>query len=102
MHGQRIDQVARSLAGGLSRRSALKGAAVALGLSAAGVLTSPALAAPPWCGCTFTCGAGGIVQVCAHHCRPKLPSRQGTTSCTLATDVCGFASEQACYEAFPI
>jgi hypothetical protein len=102
MDGQRMDQIARSLVDGVSRRGALKGIAVALGLSAVSALTSPTAAAPPWCGCTFACGAGGSVQVCAHHCRPKLPSRPGTTSCTLATSTCGFASEEACYAGFPV
>ena len=100
MNGPRIDGVARALAGGVSRRSALKGIAVALGLSAASLLTSPTVAAPPWCACTYACGAGGISQGCSHHCRPKLPGPQGSTPCTLASATCGFASDEECNASF--
>jgi hypothetical protein len=105
MDGKRVDQIARALAGGMSRRGALKGIAVALGFAGAGMLTAPAAAAPPWCACTYLCGdagAGGIIQVCSHHCRSKLPGRHGQIECTLATSPCGFSSEEACYESFPL
>ena len=98
----RMDQIARALASGASRRSALKGIAVALGISATGALTASTAAAPPWCACTYACGAGGSVEFCAHHCQPRLPGTQGSTSCTLATATCDFPSEQACYASFPI
>ena len=102
MDGQRMDQITRALAKGVTRRGAVKGVAIALGLSAAGVASSPTAAAPPWCACTYACGAGGSVEFCAHHCRPRLPGTQGSTPCTLATATCDFPSEQACYASFPI
>ena len=46
--GQRIDRIVRSLANGLSRRAAMKTAAVALGLSAAGAHRASIVAAPKW------------------------------------------------------
>jgi hypothetical protein len=105
MDGKRIDQIARALAGGVTRRGAVKGIAVALGLSAAGVAPVPTAAAPHWCACTYLCGdagAGGITQVCSHHCRAKLPAPQGQIECTLDTSPCGFTSEEACYASFPL
>ena len=81
MDGHRMDQITRALTKGVTRRGAVKGIAVALGLSAAGVAHAPTAAARPWCACTYACGAGGSVEFCAHHCRPRLPGRQGSTSC---------------------
>jgi len=101
MDGQRVDQIARALAGGVTRRGAVKGIAVALGLSAAGVAHAPTAAAPHWCACTYLCGVSGITQICYHHCRPKLPAPQGTTSCVLDTSTCGFTSHEACSASFP-
>ena len=101
MDGQRMDQLTRALAKGVTRRSAVKGIAVALGLSAAGVANAPAATESPWCACTYVCGApGNTAQLCKHHCRAKLPRQRGRPRCVLDTSTCGFASEGVCYDSF--
>jgi hypothetical protein len=45
MDSQRFDRITKKLATGLSRRSAMKGVAAALGLSAVGALHAPTIAA---------------------------------------------------------
>jgi hypothetical protein len=107
MNGQRIDHITRALAKGLTRRSALKGIAVAVGFSAAGVAHAPTAAAKSWCACTYACGApgsGAFTQICRHHnhCRAKLPKQRGGLRCVLDESTCGFADEDTCYASFPI
>ena len=105
MDGQRMDQITRALARGVTRRDAVKGIAVALGLSAAGVAQAPTAAAPDWCACTYLCGVSGITQICRRrHCRAKLPHRRGETQCVLdpSTSTCGFTAQDICYASFPI
>ena len=61
MDGFRMDQLARSLATGMNRRTAMKTFAVALGLSAAGTRLSPASAAPAtWWVCQLRCTNDGV------------------------------------------
>ena len=101
MDGQRMDQITRALARGVTRRSAVKGIAVALGLAAAGVAPVPTAAARSWCACTYVCGdPGNTIQFCKHHCRAKLHRQRGQPRCVLDTSTCGFASEDVCYDSF--
>jgi hypothetical protein len=105
MDRQRMDQFARALAKGVTRRGALKGIAVAVGLSAAGVANAPAAAARTWCACTYRCGEGSfIIQVCKHrnHCRSKLPKQGSQPRCILDESTCSFSSQDVCYASFPI
>jgi hypothetical protein len=75
MDGQHMDQMARALASGMSRRGALKGVAVALGLSAAGALRAPAAAArSEWDVCEYRCPTGDVVLAtrCQKECRQQI------------------------------
>src|SRR5215213_798918 len=102
MDGQRMDRIVRSFANAVSRRCALKGAAVVLGLSSAQAVRSPAMAAPPqgWCNCLYLCEPGTPTEYavlrCKTHCPTSLHDRG--TICTLQADKsgCGYASKQAC------
>jgi hypothetical protein len=105
MDGQRLDQITRALARGMTRRGAVKGIAVALGLAAAGVAHAPTAAADSWCACTYACGAvgsGHYIQLCKTRCRAKLRHRRGQPRCVLDTSTCGFSSQEICYASFPI
>ena len=75
MDGSRMDQLARSLATGMSRRAATKTIAVALGLSAAGAQFSPASAAPAtWRVCQLRCttdeGSTEYIKTCMNKACP--------------------------------
>ena len=75
MDGYRLDQLARSLATGMSRRSAMKTIAAALGLSAAGAQLSPASAAPAtWWVCQLRCttdeGSYEYIKTCMNKACP--------------------------------
>jgi hypothetical protein len=106
--GQRMDQLTRALARGVTRRSAVKGIAVALGLSAAGVAHAPAAAARQWCACKYLCGvpgSGTYSHFCTHRkhgCRAKLPSGRGQDPCVLDTSSCGFSSQDTCVAVLPL
>jgi hypothetical protein len=104
MDGRRMDQFARALARGVTRRGALKGIAVAVGLSATGIAHAPAAAAGTWCACKYACGAGAFNQICyrRNHCRGKLHKQRGQPRCILDSSTCGFADEGTCYASFPI
>ena len=104
MDGQRMDQITRALARGVTRRGAVKGIAVALGLSAAGVAHAPTAAARSWCACTYLCGAPGneLTQFCKHPLPSEAAHRQGQDPCVLDTSTCGFSSEDACDAASPL
>jgi hypothetical protein len=64
MDGQQMDQIARALARGMSRRGALKGVAGALGLAAAGTLGQPrtTVAQCAFSGCTYINRKNGHVR----------------------------------------
>jgi hypothetical protein len=108
MDGQRMDQITRALARGVTRRSAVKGIAVALGLSAGGVTNVPTEAARSWCACKYLCGAPGsgtFNQYCKHRnhgCRAKQSNGRGQDPCVLDTSICGFSSQDTCAAALPI
>jgi hypothetical protein len=92
MDGQQIDQMARALARGMSRRKALKGVAVGLGLSAAGALRVPTAAArPEWDVCEYFCATGDVVRPtrCQKECRQEI---------TVAGVACGFNQRLARFE----
>jgi hypothetical protein len=108
MDGERMDQITRALARGLTRRGAMKGIAVALGLSAAGVAHAPTAGARSWCACKYLCGgpgSGNFTQLCKHPkhgCRAKLPNGRGQDPCVLDTSTCGFSSRDTCGAALPL
>lgn len=64
---QQRDYLARVLARGTSRRSALQGVAVALGLSAAGAREAVMAAPACWQVCEYRCSAGDV-RVCQNSC----------------------------------
>jgi hypothetical protein len=106
MDGQRIDQITRALAKGVTRRSALKGIVGTVGLSASGVANAPAAAASTWCACNYRCGevgSGNSIQLCKrrNHCRAKLPKQGNQPRCVLDESTCGFSDEDVCYASFP-
>ena len=98
MDGQRMDQIARTLASGMSRRSALKGVAGALGLSTAGALRSPTAAAPRWSQCVYLCQAGVDYYAtrCRTNCRLDLHDQGSVCGLFNLTQFGAFSSRQEC------
>ena len=95
MDGQRMDQIARSLAKGMSRRGALKVVAVAVGVAATGRLR-PASAAPTWCRGLYRCGVGPLTVICTAHDFRDVVRDRGT-ECVLEHEAaCNFSSQQSC------
>ena len=96
MDGQRMDQIARSLARGVSRRRVMKTVAVALGVSATAPLR-PASAAPEWCRGLYRCeGVAHLTLICTAQDYRDVVHDRGTI-CVLAQEAaCNFASKDSC------
>jgi hypothetical protein len=89
--GKQMDQMARTLASGMSRRSALKGVAAALGLAAGALRVPTAAARPEWDVCEYFCATGDVVRPtrCQKECRQEI---------TVAGVACGFNQRLARFE----
>jgi hypothetical protein len=102
MDGQRMDQIARSLASGVTRREALQAVAIALGLSAAG--TRRALTAPTgWCLCAYACDPDNpedLTVKCGQRCRLTIHV-EGTVCGIAVQGACNFSSKEVCEEFVP-
>jgi hypothetical protein len=95
MDGQHMDQIARSLARGMSRRGVMKVVAVAVGVAATGTLR-PASAASNWCRGLYRCGGGPLTPICTAHDYRDVVRDRGT-ECVLEHEAaCNFASRQSC------
>jgi hypothetical protein len=70
MDNQRFDGITKQLATGMSRRRAMKGVAVALGLSAVGALRAPTAARQSdWSIYAYNCAAPGQTPVLTNRCK---------------------------------
>jgi hypothetical protein len=100
MDRQRVDQIARSLANGVSRRGVMKTIAVTLGLSAAGALHAPTAAEPTWSKCYFDCGLASDVGRCTPtRCRTFIHEQGMYCPASEKQADCCFPSKDVC-EAF--
>jgi hypothetical protein len=99
MDGQRMDQIARALANGMSRRGAMKAVAMALGLLAAGALRAPTVAEPTWSGCHYVCAPEDpedvVTRCMPTRCRQFI-HEQGTVCESNGTADCCASSKEDC------
>jgi hypothetical protein len=96
MDGRHMDQIAKVLADGVSRRATLKALTGALGLSAAGVLATPgsSLAQDGYCICNYLCN-GRFRSRCVRDSTDPCPFFKGP--CQRTTDpICSYPTRQQC------
>jgi hypothetical protein len=96
MDGQRVDQIARSLARGVSRRRVMKTVAVAVGVAATGTLRS-ASAASVWCRGLYRCeGVAHLTLICTAQDHRDLVHDRGTICALEQEAACNFSSKESC------
>ena len=94
MDNQRFDRMTKQVATGLSRRQAMTGIAVALGLSAFGGLRAPTAAGGCWRICEYSCPTLGSQRFCQSECRNQ--KRIQGESCGLAQYGNCWGSKSSC------
>jgi hypothetical protein len=97
MDSRRLDQITRTFASGMTRRRAMKGVAVALGLSAIGALRAPAAARGSYTLTEYRCYNGDKTWIYRCSTEPTATVKyKGETCDTQVFIADGYSSKKAC------